>query len=337
MARTKSTRTTASDIAAEAGVSVATVSKVLNGRADVAPETRKRIQQLVDKNDYVRRPTQTGDSSGLIDLVFDGLDTPWGLEILLGVEDVAHQHGLGVVVTSDHSEPEIGRAWMKNVARRRSDGIIFALAELSEKQHARMSALNLPFVVVDPVGQPDSDVLSVGASNYAGGQTATQHLVDLGHTRIAFLGGPPRLLCSRARLDGYLSALRGASMTVDDTLITTGEFRSDNGFQSTLQLMNRPYPPTAIFAASDQQAMGAYEALRSLGLEAGREVSIVGFDDLPSSSLLQPRLTTIRQPIRAMASTAAQMLMQAINGSTTPTHVDLATELIVRESTCPAD
>jgi len=166
-----------------------------------------QIEALLDQHNYVRRVGRLAQSAGLIDLVFDGLDTPWVLEVLGGVEDGLRGSGRAVVVTGDHSDPAAAKAWLENLSVRPSDGVIMAVTELTDRQRSQLDSLGLPFVVIDPVGQLDPNVMSVGAANYTGGLAATEHLLSLGHRRIAMIGGPPHMLFSRARNDAYRSAL----------------------------------------------------------------------------------------------------------------------------------
>jgi LacI family transcriptional regulator len=329
-------RVTIGLIAKETGVSVPTVSKVLNGRAGVAAATRDRVEQALHKHNYMRRSSSRTPGSGLIDLVFNELDSPWAVEVIRGVEAVTHGQGVGVVVSAMHGRTTPARQWLQNLTARRSDGVILVLSELTARQRAQLTTLGTPYVVVDPVGHTDPDVPSVGATNWAGGLAATQHLVELGHRRIAMISGPPRLLCSRARTDGYRAALEAAAIPFEPELLRHGDFHHETGYSEALALLRLPAPPSAIFAGSDQQAFGAYEAIHERGLRVPEDVSVVGFDDLPVSSWVVPRLTTIRQPLAEMAAMAARMVLRMSTGERIDSpRVELATRLIVRESSAP--
>ncbi|GAA2449440.1 LacI family DNA-binding transcriptional regulator [Actinomadura vinacea] len=321
-------------------MSVSTVSKVLNGRADVAEGTRSRVEELLDRHAYPRTRRRGSDPAGLIDIVFDELDSPWAVEIIRGAEEVAHASGVGTVVSAIHarSEPadEPARQWLDNLERRRSEGVILVLDELTPDQQARLSALEVPYVVIDPRGEPDPEVPSIGAANWAGGLAATQHLIDLGHRRIAIISGPSGMLCSRARLDGYRGALESAGLPADPALVRYGDFHHESGYVQAGLLLELPDPPTAVFAGSDQQAYGACEAARERGLRIPQDLSIVGFDDLSVSRWFSPPLTTVRQPLAEMGSLAARTLFRLARGETLETRrVELATELVLRESTAP--
>jgi LacI family transcriptional regulator len=174
----------------------------------------------------------------------------------------------------------------------------------------------------------------VGATNWAGGLAATDHLLGLGHRRVGAIAGPGDHLCSRARTDGYRSALERAGISFDPALVRNGDFEHEGGFTRGGELLDLSEPPTAIFAGSDQQAFGLYEAARQRGLRVPQDLSVVGFDDLPVTRWVSPPLTTVRQPLSEMGRAAAQMLGDLITGvPLRTTRVELSTELIVREST----
>jgi LacI family transcriptional regulator len=322
-------RVTIADVADAAGVSVPTVSKVINGRADVAPATRAKVERLLHEQGYRRRAPARERRAGLLDVVFNELESPWAIEIIRGVEEVARDHELGVVLSAQEGPGALGRSWVDAVASRRTGGLILVVSELSEEQAARLRARSIPFVVVDPAGEPAPGVPSVGATNWNGGLTATRHLLELGHRRVGMIGGPPKVLCSRAREDGYRTALTTAGLPVDPQLIRHGDFHVERAYQEGRALLSLPDRPTAIFAGSDLQAFGLYEAARVLGLRVPDDLSVIGFDDLPMARWAWPPLTTIRQPLTEMAATATRIVL----GDDTQTRVELATSLIVRQST----
>ena len=337
MAGSPSRDVTISVIAAEAGVSAPTVSRVLNGRGDVAPATRERIEELLRTHGYRRRGRRPRSRIGLLDLVFNDLDSPWAVEILRGVEDAAHLSNTGVVVSAIHRRPNSTRQWLDNVRSRVSDGAILVTTDLDPALNAELQELHVPAVVVDPVGIPDLATPTIGATNWAGGLSATEHLIHLGHRRIAFVEGRPELWCSRARLDGYRAGLETAGLVVDGDLIMPGEFSYESGFRAGEHLFDRPVPPTAVFVSSDQMALGVYEALRRRGLRVPEDVSVVGFDDVPEASWSSPPLTTVRQPLADMGRLAVRTVQRLVRNETIESpRVELATELVVRSSTARA-
>ncbi|MFD5061091.1 LacI family DNA-binding transcriptional regulator [Streptomyces sp. NPDC058394] len=324
---------TLAEIARAAGVSAPTVSKVLNGRADVAPGTRTRVEELLLLHGYRRRRGSTAQSQ-LIDLVFHELDSGWAMEVVRGVENVAREEGLSLVLSESAGRLTPGQTWVDGVLARRPVGVILVLSDLTAAQRAQLTSRNIPFAVVDPAGDPGDDVPSVGTTNWQGGLAATRHLTGLGHRRIGVISGPSRMMCSRARVDGYRAAMETAGLPIDPDLVREGEFSHEDGYTAGLELLRLPEPPTAIFAGNDLQALGVYEAARELGLRIPEDLSVVGFDDLPLTRWIGPPLTTVRQPLIEMAETAARLVLDLSRGQQpATTRVDLATNLVVRSST----
>ncbi|MFC8362222.1 LacI family DNA-binding transcriptional regulator [Streptomyces griseorubiginosus] len=329
-------RVTITEIARQAGVSVPTVSRVVNGRSDVSPRTRARVEELLQRYGYRRRPAAPGTRAALLDLVFNDLDSPWAVEIIRGVEEVAQAEGVGTVVSAIHGRSGAARDWMRNLRARASDGVILVTSALDTVLHDELRALGVPLVVVDPTGSPALEAPTIGAANWSGGLAATEHLLSLGHRRIGLIAGPPRLLCSRARFDGYRAALEGAGLPLDESLVVPGDFHPESGFAGCEKLLDLPEPPTAVFAASDQMALGAIEALRRRGLRVPEDMSLVGFDDLPEVRWSAPPLTTIRQPLSEMGKLAVRTILKLTrNEPPDSPRVELGTELVVRSSTAP--
>lgn len=327
-------RVTINTIAQEAGVSVPTVSRVLNGRSDVSPHTRERVERLLQEHGYRRRVSRQSRRANLIDLVFNDLDSPWAVELIRGVEDVTHAAGVGTVVSAVHRRSTATKQWLRNLRARASDGVIFVTTDLTSPIYSELHRLGIPIVVVDAAGTAPNDVPTIGATNWAGGRAATDHLVSLGHRRIGFIAGPKHLVCSRARLDGYRAALESAGITVDERIIAQGDFHNESGYTAGAALLDLPDRPSAIFASSDTMALGAYEAARRRGLRVPDDLSIVGFDDLPESQWSSPPLTTIRQPLAEMGALAARTALRLARGEPIETpRVELATDLVVRDST----
>ncbi|HEU4544278.1 MAG TPA: LacI family DNA-binding transcriptional regulator [Jiangellaceae bacterium] len=329
-------RVTISAIAAEAGVSVPTVSRVLNGRADVAPDTRARVEELLRLRGYRRRTSRSVQRARLIDLVFPDLDSPWAVEILRGVEDVAHGAGFGTVVSATHRRAEPARQWLRNLRARASDGVILVTSTLESPLLAELRRHDVPLVAVDPAGGPTLDAPTIGATNWAGGLAAMEHVLALGHRRIGIIAGPPDVLSSRARLDGYRAALASAGLNPQDVPVRQGDFSHQSGFDSARELLDGGELLTAIVASSDQMAFGAYEAIRQHGLRIPDDISVIGFDDLPEARWSSPPLTTVRQPLAEMGALAARTILRLASGEGVDSpRVELATTLIERESSAP--
>jgi LacI family transcriptional regulator len=292
------------------------------------------VERLLDEHQYTRSTLRRRRHSGLIDLVFNGLDSPWAVEILRGVEEWGAGHETGVAVSSVRHGSVRPSSWTSALASHDTDGVILVISELTASQLTQLREAGIPLVVVDPVNPPPPDLPSVGATNWAGGLAATEHLLSLGHRRIGAITGPGGYLCSRARIDGYRSALERAGVRFDQALVRNGDFEHEGGFVRGGELLGLASPPTAIFAGSDQQAFGVYEAARQRGLRIPQGLSVVGFDELPVARWASPPLTTVRQPLSEMGRTAAQMLGELIDGlPLRSTRIELSTEFIVREST----
>ncbi|MFJ9427262.1 LacI family DNA-binding transcriptional regulator [Streptomyces sp. NPDC101249] len=327
-------------VAREAGVSVPTASKVVNGREDVAPETRRRVTEALDRLGYVRRPRfDVAKVPGLVDLVVHSLDTSWSGAVLHGVEAAAHDAGLEVVVSAGVDRARGGRperSWLDKLIARGSSGVLFDLAELTSAQYAWLEQHRIPFVLIDPVREPPPGVVSVGAANWRGGVTATEHLLGLGHERVAVVAGHQHTVCSSARVAGYRSALASAGLRHRPEYVRHAGFDESVAHRRTLELLDLPQPPTAVFVCSDRMALGVYEALSERGLRVPDDISVVGFGDLPESGWLSPALTTVRQPLSEMAATALRLLVRMMDGDRPEsTRTELSTRLVRRSSTAP--
>jgi LacI family transcriptional regulator len=332
-----SRRVTIAEIAASAGVSVPTVSKVLNGRADVAEATRRRVQQIMVDRGYQRRSSGALRPVGLIDMAVPGLDSPWVVEVLRGAEAEARKVGSQIVVSSTDRAPAGDRRFMDRLATRRSDGLVLVVSEAAPEAVEQLAALHTPVVLLDPVGGSDPSFATVGATNWAGGLSAVEHLISLGHRRIAALSGRPQLVCSQERVEGYRAALGRAGIAVDERLVLFGDFGTSSGQTGARAVLDLPDPPTAIFAGSDMQAFGVYQEAAARGLRIPEDLSVVGFDDIAFSELTTPPLTTVRQPLARMAAEAVRLRLAAGDGMPDPPpRVELATHLVVRGSTGPA-
>jgi LacI family xylobiose transport system transcriptional regulator len=335
-------RVTLAEIADEAGVSLSTISKVLNGRSDVAPATRARVEQVMAERGYRRRGGGRSESRAeLIELVFHELDPIWSMEVIDGVESVAKQHGLSVVLTVSGTRHSPDPDWVEGVMRRRPVGVVLVFSDLAPEFREQLHARAIPFVIVDPAGDPSPDAPSVGSANWSGGLAATRHLIELGHRRIAAITGPEDMMCSLARVDGYRSAMNSAGRSIDESWIRFGDFHVSGGRDRARELLDAAASdrPTAIFAGSDMQALGVLEAARERSIRVPEELSVVGYDDIPLARWLTPKLTTVHQPLRRMGEEAASLAIRLADdpigpGAPTP-RMDLATSLVVRESTAP--
>lgn len=333
-------RPTIAEIAAAAGVSVPTVSKVLNRRPDVAPLTRERIERIIAERGYTHnRGERDGEdepvkATKLIDLITPGvLDTEYYLEILRGIEEILAVTEYRLALFSLHENTPREQQWLAKVSRKLTDGALLLTPAEHTRHLEKLRQQAIPFVAIDDVLQLDRDIPSIGATNWTGGLVATEYLLSLGHRRIGIITGIPSHLTNMARLAGYRAALEAAGVPIDPALIRPGDFHQESGYTQTLALLDLAEPPTAIFALSDVQACGVYQALYARGLTVPRDMSVIGFDDVPGAARISPPLTTIRQPLREMGRLATQMLLRMIAGETLEnTRIELVTSLVIRES-----
>jgi LacI family transcriptional regulator len=330
-------RTTLAVIADAAGVSVATVSKVLNDRADVSPETRRRVQKHLRNSKYRPAGSSSARSRELtraIDVVVRELQSPYIIAVLEGITSSAAAEGFEVVIGIPASSGLNAQALLQSDHA----GAIFITADASSSAVKALDEGGFPVVVVDPLRVADTKCISIGATNFTGGITAAEHLLSLGHRRIAHAGGPHSVDCSHARLAGYSSALRQAGIELDESLITHSAFSYDAGRQAARALLDRSDRPTAIFAANDEIALGIMEEARRRSIRIPQDLSVVGFDDTFLASSSAPPLTTVAQPLLEMGRVATRSLAQMITNDVVSTHhIELATRLVVRHSTAPHD
>ncbi|WP_246079835.1 LacI family DNA-binding transcriptional regulator [Nonomuraea mesophila] len=320
-------RATLATVAAAAGVSVATVSKVLNGRSDVAPATRALVRDLLHEHGYV--PPRRGPAQpATVEVRADELGS-YESEIMKGTIEAGAAVGVSVVVTKRNAGP------LDVTAGHRA--LISLFEEPPPAQLAALTRAGLPVVVVDPLYLPSALVTSVGPTNFAGGMSATQHLLSLGHRRIAYLGGPATAASNQARMHGYRAAMEAADVPVLPGYVVTPGYCYRDGVQGGAALLGLSPAPTAVFAACDEAALGAIHAARARGLRVPEDLSVVGFDDTEVAYMSSPQLTTVRQPLREMGGVALRTALRLAAGEEIDSpHVELATELVVRESSMAA-
>jgi LacI family transcriptional regulator len=335
--RAKERRPSLAEVAGEAGVSISTVSKVVNGAPDVAADTRVRVESVLRDKQYLspKQRSRSDLATVVVVLASSSMSSPLTVEILRGTMRAAHEAGLELVLL-DLPDGAPAAGWIERTKRNGPTAVIALKSRLRTQERAKLAKNGVPLVEVDTYQLPDNDSYSVGATNFAGGMAATQHLLSLGHRRIGFLGGVSDTQASIARKHGHLAALASAGIEPGDDIIEEGDFTYESGLQAGETLLGRADRVTAIFAASDAQAAGVLEAARRAGVSVPDELSVIGFDDQLVARMTAPQLTTIRQPSEAMGSYAVEVAHKLLLGSAPPAfHTDLATELVVRGSTAP--
>ena len=325
------------DVAKVAGVSVSTVSHVINQTRYVSEETQAKVLAAMEDLNYkpnrlassLRRKDKRTNTLGL--LIPDSTN-PFFAEVLRGVEDASFDAGYNVFLCNSDDDPNKELYYIEVLLSKQIDGIIL----VSEGTHGDSLVLlannQIPSVLVDrEVSGTITD--SVLVDNETGGYQATEYLIELGHTRIGCIPGPSLLTPSAARVQGYRKALSEHNLIQDDDLILMGDFRAQSGFEATKKLLNLDELPTAIFACNDLMAVGALHAADEAGLSVPGDISIVGFDDITLASFTKPPLTTIAQPSQEMGLLAAEMVIGRIENPNLPTRNEiLSTSLVIRNS-----
>jgi LacI family transcriptional regulator len=333
-------RVTIREIADLAGVSIATVSRVLNGRGDVSPETRELVSRVIREHGYIANRSARGLSAGrtglvgvLVPLVFPA----YFAAILSGAAEALHEQDLRVVLSPTDHEHDREVSLIDRLMHGTTDGALIVLPEESSEELERLLHEGYSFVVVDPLMPLDERIPSVSAAHASGADQAMQHLLGLGHRRIAAITGPRGWVATEDRRRGYHAALAAAGILPDPALVVEGDFEIAGGEKAAGHLLDLREPPTAIFAFNDNLAIGVLQAARARGLRVPEDLSVVGFDDVEHASIVTPTLTTIRQPLAEMGRTAVSLLMRLLERQRFETlHVELGTRLVARESTGPA-
>ncbi|GAA1968315.1 LacI family DNA-binding transcriptional regulator [Catenulispora subtropica] len=328
-------RVTIRDVAARAGVSVATVSKVINQRYGVAEDTMARVQAVISELGYeasLVAQSLRNHRSNVIGILVADLE-PFSAELLKGAGDAIRGTGFELVVYSAGGRTGDMVGWEKRYLSRLSgtlvDGAVLVTPTVVDLQS------NAPVVAVDP-HTGSSAFPTVDADNLRGARLATEHLLDLGHRRIAMLAGRADLQSAILRQQGYREALAAAGVPFLESLVRVGGYDPGLSALAARELLTDPRRPTAVFAANDVTAIATIEVALHLGLRVPEDLSVVGFDNIPESALCVPPLTTVNQPIRTMGERAVDMLIRLIHKQPVErTHLTLATELVVRGSTAP--
>ena len=328
-------RVTITDVARAAGVSVATVSKVVNGRYGVASATHERVMAVVNELGYetsLIAASLRRSKTNVIGVLITEFE-PYATELLKGIGAAAHGTGYELLAYAGWAVDAPRDGWERRSLSRLAgtlvDGAILVTPTVL------MPETSVPVVAIDSHtgrGGP----ATVDSDNVGGAAAVTDHLLSLGHTRIAHLRGRADLESSHLREQGYRASLEAAGIGYDPELVLDGEYRRKEGHERALQLLTRPERPTAIFAGNDLSALGALAAAEELGLRVPQDLSIIGFDDIPEAGRATPRLSTFAQPLHEMGAEAFRMLLELLSGRESGRrHEHLLGSLVVRDSTAP--
>lgn len=341
MPAARETRARLDEVAQLAGVSKATVSKVLNRRPGASEQTRRRVEDAVVQLDYAPTTTRVPQRSGAsVEVLFDSLLNLYSLRVLEGLIQGAQDEGVELVTSAlaageNGTGPrELTVPIVRAVAARGRAGLVLVTTHVPDDVRTVCQELELPVVVVDPPTSLDPAVVSIGSDHWTGGLQATRHLLALGHRRIAFVGGDPGNPGLRARYGGYREALESAGVAEDPTLVSHDGMGSSE--RVTAEILARPDRPTAVFASNDGDAFGVVRVAARLGLRVPEDLSVIGYDDTYASVASSVLLSTVHTPLHQIGRLAVTTLLgMAAGRAPVSHHVQLATHVVPRETTAP--
>ena len=332
---TTTRRVTIRDVADQAGVSVATVSKVINDRYGVSSATAARVQGVIAELGYeasIVARSLRNHRTNVVGILVSDIE-PFSAELIKGAARALHGTGYELVVYSAGGRSPDRVGWEHRALSRLGGTLIDGALLVTPTVVGRSSGA--PVVAVDP-HTGSAEVPTVDADNRRGAQLATQHLLDLGHRRIGFVGGRVDLESARLRQLGFTETLQRAGLEVDPDLVRTGSYEAEESHAAAADLLSAPHPPTAVFAANDVSAIAVMEEAARRGLRVPEDLSVVGFDDVPESAMTRPGLTTVHQPIQEMGERAVQVLLGLLAGRAPDAlHETLPTHLVERRSCAP--
>jgi len=322
------------DVADHAGVSPTTVSRYLNRRIELPPATAARIDAAIAALDYrpnlLAKRLSTGKTEA-VGLVTPEIREPFFAELASAFEDEADRHGYTVFMSSTRSDRKREIASLERLHDRHVDGLVLMTNTPDDGTLAKLIGKRRNVVLLDE-DIPGVNVPRLFVENTEGAEAATRHLIEAGHTRIAYLGGPHGLFSVVERHQGFRNAMAAAGLPVHPEYVSLGGFDPELARASVMNFLALPEPPTAIFASSDYLAIGAVMGLRDAGISVPGQMSLIGFDDMPFGALLTPPLTAVRQPVDQLGRTGFQLLLKLLNGETPPALTRLPVELIRRHS-----
>ncbi|MET1031580.1 LacI family DNA-binding transcriptional regulator [Domibacillus tundrae] len=304
-----------SDVAELAGVSTATVSRVLRSPGEVKEATQKKVYDAIRKLDY--QPNMLArnlriNKTGTLLVVAPDLNNLVFSEMIAGIDEEAGKCGYQVLLGNANGDSKKTEGYIDQLKQKQVDGLILLSVQLDEKVWQDI-ADHYPVVIASDYVE-GIQVPTISIDNVACGKQITNHFIQMGHSNIGFIGGTLRASVSRDRLNGYKLALTEAGITIQDSFIEEGDYSIQSGCDLCMKMMNQPNAPTALFCGSDEMAFGAIQALRENGYRVPEDVAVAGFDDIKFSAVMNPALTTIAQPLQKMGKKAMEVLYQLING-----------------------
>lgn len=326
--------TTIKDVARDAGVSIATVSRVFSGRDPVSPEVRERVLRVVERLGY--RPNAVArslrvEATRTLGLVVSNVMNPFFTAVARAVEDAARERGYSLILGNADEDPRKEELYLDVLREKRVDGLIVSPARAESPHLVELAEAGIPVVFVDrSIEGVDAPV--VRADGRRAVDRLVEHLVGLGHERLAIISGPPEVVSGGERLDAFLRSAEEKGAPVAEEHVRFGDFRRPSGARAMEELLKLAEPPTVVFAANNLMALGALQAIKAKGLKMPDGISLASFDDVTWFELLEPPVTAIAQPTRELGAAAVRMLLERVEEGRRPESMILEAELVIRGS-----
>lgn len=328
--------TTIVDVAKAAEVSISTVSRVVNDYPHVRPEIRLRVQEVMKELDFVpnrQARRLVGSRSGVAGLMVHALGGEYIARVTQGIDEALHLADYDLMLYTTHRHPEKEVSYARAIAGGLADGLLIVVPSVGDSYLDTLRAAHFPHVLVDVDVRDDYESCSVGSTNWQGAYDGTGYLLDLNHRRIGLITDQPELSVTQSRLAGYKAALEARGVPYDPMLVQRDNYLFPYTGRLVESLLALDDPPTAIFTFGDAPALQVMETLRLKNIRVPQDISVMGFDDLPQAARATPGLTTVYHPMLEIGRVAAELLLEQIeNPDVTPKHVQLATQLIIRDS-----
>ncbi|SMO60121.1 catabolite control protein A [Melghirimyces algeriensis] len=326
------------DVARESGVSMATVSRVVNGNPNVKPATRKKVLETIRRMGYRPNAVARGLASKrttTVGVVIPDISYAFFAELARGIEDIANMYHYNIILCNSDLKKEKELQLIEALLEKQVDGLLFLGGEVTEDHRQFFSGANVPTVLAATLDEKEKDCPYVTIDQVQAAKEATRILIQEGHERIGFLGGPlTDPIMGYPRYQGYREALEEEGMDFDESWVRMGNFRYPSGYQEGKEMLRNEKAPTAIFCANDEMAVGAIHAAQDLGKTVPKEVSIIGFDNIPLASQVRPLLSTVAVPMYDIGAVAMRLLTKYMNDETIEEHqVVLPYRLELRDST----
>lgn len=312
------------DVAREAGVSMATVSRVVNGNPNVKPATRKKVIEAIKRLGYRPNAVARGLASKkttTVGVIIPDISSLFYAELARGIDDIANMYKYNIILCNSDQNMNKEIHLVNTLLEKQVDGLLFMGSQITEELKQVFLTSSVP-IILSATKDADGELPSVNIDYQQASYDATLSLITRGHTKIGYISGPLEdPLAGQLRLEGYKEALKSASLELNDDYVLYGDYRYDSGLQATEQLINLENPPTAILAMSDEMAVGAIHSCQDIGLSVPDDIEVIGFDNTRLTSMVRPRLTSVVQPMYDIGAVSMRLLTKYMNKEKVDEHI----------------